>query len=156
MKQHNFISGEYLKTIEKRERKFYLPITLLLILLNVLVLQEKEQKMADIETARSKAVFSNIQNEDSPKISQSINIFDLRRKVYSLAEDSISISSFLYENNKIILQISAQSPKLCINFLKQIEEKGEFTIKKLSPIETVQQNYKLTIDLLVKGAEQRK
>ncbi|WP_163194758.1 hypothetical protein [Clostridium thermarum] len=102
---------------------------------------------------KSKRVFSNIKVEDSKKSSKQVNIIELRRKVYGLAEDSVRISSFIYENDRLILGVIAQSPKQCISFVKVIEDKGAFIIKKLSPIEAVQQNFKLNIELSVKGAE---
>ncbi|WP_139904264.1 hypothetical protein [Clostridium thermarum] len=153
IKKHNFISEEYIKNIEKRESKLYFFLILLLVLLNIFVLQEAEKKRSDIETAKSKPVFSNIKVEDSKKSSKQVNIIELRRKVYGLAEDNVRISSFVYENNRLILGVIAQSPKQCISFVKDIEDKGAFIIEKLSPIEAVQENFKLNIELSVKGAE---
>lgn len=153
IKKHNFISEEYKNNIEKRERKLYLFIILLLVLLNVLVQQEGERKRSDIEMTKSKPVISNTIAEDSKKISKQLNILELRKKVYDLTQDDLQFTSFIYENNKIILGVGAQSPKQCINFVKEIEEKGTFIIEKLSPIEEGQHNYKLTVELLVKGAQ---
>lgn len=153
MRKHNFISHSYLRNIEKRDRQIYFSSILILLTLNLLIYQKLSYKKSELEQASSRPVI-NYSKEEVIKEEPEVIIFTLHRKISGYLGNNISLKEFSYDESKVTVTISSKNKTDCINFIKNVEDDNRFFIERLSKIELVGAEYRLTAELLLKGGEQ--
>lgn len=155
MKRHNFILKEYEKTHWKREENWYRRIVLSLITFNVLAFSLLSYISDEVDTSRSKTVFSKKEENVTIKKDNYIYIFDLRERIEKYLNKSVRIESFFCESGKIKVEVIGAEETHCIEFLKALEEKEEFYILGLSTIENTDVGFKVSFDISTKESGYR-
>lgn len=150
MKRHNFILKEYEKALWKREKNKSWSIIFVLFTINLISFYLLSFKRDQLEIARSKAVFSIEEDKVTMENENYVSVFELRERFEKYLGEEIKLKSFLFDEEKILIEALGKDEIHCIEHIKALEEGEDFYIVNLSNIEKTEEGYKVFFHIVTK------